>query len=69
MAMCEDCALDGDETPATQEWDATGPGTGGWWLCDACASRWQEASSEPDYHAVTLDELYQRAAREKREHQ
>lgn len=44
--FCEDCAEDGEQTPATQEWDARYMYSGGLFLCEKCADRRQEASCD-----------------------
>lgn len=51
IGHCEDCELNGDETPATQQWDVPGYPK----LCDECAERRIDAH-EPDSHDVSAGE-------------
>lgn len=44
--VCEDCELEGQPTPATQEWDARYMGSGGRFLCEKHASQHQDAWTE-----------------------
>lgn len=65
--FCEDCAEDGDQTPAEHEWDARFMDSGGLFLCERHADRRIDAASEPDYGAVTISELCERARAQRRE--
>ena len=55
MHNCEDCEMDGEEVPATEEWDTWGEGSGGLHLCKTCAERRQNAY-EPDLNGWSASE-------------
>ncbi len=72
--FCEDCAEDGDQTPAETEWDARYQDSGGLFLCERHADRRigaYERAKADDFHGgsapFSIQELAEAAGRERRE--